>query len=973
MQFDITHAPIQALQPTQPIDDDLINDGSIFDFAPLPNGNAQIDDNAFIVYTKNARINNNSKLVQLLAELNTIEWDVVLFSETRACCGKRELDGGHMLYTCINDNLFAGVGILLHAKHVRKNNKCHMVSGRIMALDFVVNKIKIRAIAVYMPHCGYPDQDLENAHDQLRSTLAPAQTQQRRLIVGGDFNSQIGIGMRGDMLQQIQTGYNLKLTNNSDTPWENQWICCSALGTKRKIDFIFASNVFEIKKTVASADIDLNSDHRCVKSIMVVQKCTASKNQRSKSTKGWRPYVDTQNIPSHYQQVLDDKLNENNPQDLQAIERMLYESATTDGVYILYQDQEKPWQSDELKQLIQQRKTCGTKYERMQLSKLIQKKSRKALRKYHDDQTTIVLQEFAELGKIDALHHAPVTRSETTQQIDCDTFADTLQAIYESPSPSIPIDLSRIAEIPPFKMHEFQYALKFMRNRKGADKTNIVAEMIKHAGPRVHQVLLDMYNQILSSGCVPDNWHVTIFTMLPKNGDLSDASNWRPIAILPILYKLFAKLLHKRLKYILEREQSDEQFGFRPHRRIDDVFTILEDVIGKCNEWNLPLWMASLDLKKTFDRIEFGFLFEALRIQNVPEPYIQLLAVLYNNQTGSVNGSRYFNIRRGVKQGDIISPMLFNAGLEIAFRSWKTKLSNHGILLGDDMPRFTNTRYADDIMTFAKSDTELAFMIEALVDELAKTGLHLNGKKTKIMTNENVQFQYLEVAGEMVAIIPNLDSHRYLGRSMAGNLFNRTAVKIKHRLQAGWYKFSRHSKTLTNRNISIKLRLKLFDSVVTPTILFGLTALPLHQSHLDKINVTQRKMLRKIAGWVRLPNEPWETTMKRMTDRVTNALQQWPIKKWGARIHEARWKHVSRLKTMSPTSLQMLSSKWTPPENIDRTIQCRPYRNVGRPNLRWDDQINNFCRSNCDCTWQDMTVDQASNLINDYVEFCDTS
>ena len=85
-------------------------------------------------------------------------------------------------------------------------------------------------------------------------------------------------------------------------------------------------------------------------------------------------------------------------------------------------------------------------------------------------------------------------------------------------------------------------------------------------------------------------------------------------------------------------------------------------------------------------------------------------------------------------------------------------------------------------MVFAKSDSELAAMIELLVKELAKIGLHLNGKKTKIMTNENVQFQYLEIADEMVAVIQKLNSHRYLGRAMPGNLFNRAAVEIKHRL-----------------------------------------------------------------------------------------------------------------------------------------------------------------------------------------------
>ena len=62
-------------------------------------------------------------------------------------------------------------------------------------------------------------------------------------------------------------------------------------------------------------------------------------------------------------------------------------------------------------------------------------------------------------------------------------------------------------------------------------------------------------------------------------------------------------------------------------------------MIGKSDEWNLPLWMISLDLRKAFDRINFQPLFNALREQKVPEAYIRLLCALYEKQEGCVNGS----------------------------------------------------------------------------------------------------------------------------------------------------------------------------------------------------------------------------------------------------------------------------------------------------------------------------------------------
>ena len=71
-------------------------------------------------------------------------------------------------------------------------------------------------------------------------------------------------------------------------------------------------------------------------------------------------------------------------------------------------------------------------------------------------------------------------------------------------------------------------------------------------------------------------------------------------------------------------------------------------------EWNFPVWFASLDLKKAFDRIEYSSLFGALQSQGVSRPYLKLLAALYCNQTGDVTGNT-FRIQRGVKKGDVIS------------------------------------------------------------------------------------------------------------------------------------------------------------------------------------------------------------------------------------------------------------------------------------------------------------------------------
>ena len=177
-----------------------------------------------------------------------------------------------------------------------------------------------------------------------------------------------------------------------------------------------------------------------------------------------------------------------------------------------------------------------------------------------------------------------------------------------------------------------------------------------------------------------------------------------------------------------------------------------------------------MDLRKIFDIVNHSSIFQALGYHGLQPPYIALLQKLYSSQTGSIGNSKVFDILCGVKQGDILSALLFNCVLDIAFEDWKTQLRDEGILVENTRhsERLTNTRYADDVLIYAKSLKELEHMTELLVVELRKVGLTLNTKKTKILHSSDAD----EGAGTDFALIdddfvqiPHADqSHRYLGR-----------------------------------------------------------------------------------------------------------------------------------------------------------------------------------------------------------------
>ena len=80
-----------------------------------------------------------------------------------------------------------------------------------------------------------------------------------------------------------------------------------------------------------------------------------------------------------------------------------------------------------------------------------------------------------------------------------------------------------------------------------------------------------------------------------------------------------------------------------------------------------------------------------------------------------------------------------------------------------------------------------------------------------------------------------------------------------------------HLSTLLDHNVSLHLRMKYFDACVGPALLFGMAVLPLSRFQIQKMDILQRKMLRRIVGWRRSEGEDRNITMSRMNGRLAYA------------------------------------------------------------------------------------------------------
>ena len=368
----------------------------------------------------------------------------------------------------------------------------------------------------------------------------------------------------------------------------------------------------------------------------------------------------------------------------------------------------------------------------------------------------------------------------------------------------------------------------------------------------------------------------------------------------------------------------------------------METIVSKSVEFRIPLWLASLDLKKAFDRIEWSALFHALQVQNVPQEYCTLLAALYDGQVGSLGQNGQFDITRGVKQGDVLSPMLFNAGLEIAIRRWKQMLTTEGVLIGAgcDDNRLTNVRFADDLVLYANSAEELARMLDLLAEELAKVGLTLNAKKSKIFTtcsdhvNSDVPI-FLDAAGDFIEVARAADLHKYLGCMIPGDLKRRGRANLEHRLHCAWAKFGMFKHALTDKHVDMKLRLRLLDAVVTPCALYGLTASPLTKKDEEQLSLAQRKMLRLMVGYVKAAGDSWADMYRQLRVKVDKALQKHPVRCWKETLHENKSRLFGQVSAGIRNNLTCKVALWQPDITVDSKLVSKPARGRGRPRIKW--------------------------------------
>jgi len=201
---------------------------------------------------------------------------------------------------------------------------------------------------------------------------------------------------------------------------------------------------------------------------------------------------------------------------------------------------------------------------------------------------------------------------------------------------------------------------------------------------------------------------------------------------LPTTYKILSNILLSRLIPYVKEIIGDHQCGFRRNRStIDNIFCIRQ-ILEKKWEYNEEVLQLFIDFKKSYDSVRREVLYKNLIEFGIPRKLVILIKMslteTYSRVRVGKNVSDRFPISKGLRQGDALSPLLFNFALEYAIRRFQ--VNQDGLKLNGTHQLLA---YADDVNILGGSIYNLKENAEALLAATRETGLEVSADKTKYM------------------------------------------------------------------------------------------------------------------------------------------------------------------------------------------------------------------------------------------------
>lgn len=294
-------------------------------------------------------------------------------------------------------------------------------------------------------------------------------------------------------------------------------------------------------------------------------------------------------------------------------------------------------------------------------------------------------------------------------------------------------DVQNQALTTPITMEEILKVIQGLKSDKSPGSDGFTGEFYREFKVQLTPILHKAFNWALSHGKWADTWCNSIITVIYKEGkDPTQCEGYRPITLLNIDQKLLSSILANRLAKVMPDIIDLDQTGFISNRQLSDNVRRTLNIIEHAQKNNKQALILTLDAEKAFDRVAWPFIFETCRSFGLSHIFISWLQAMYTISKAQVrvNGtlSCPFKLRRGTRQGDPLSPLIFALCIEPLAVSIRRNYEIEGIEIAGIQHKLA--LYADDIILYlTKLENTLPALMNNIKEYSTISGYKLNKQK----------------------------------------------------------------------------------------------------------------------------------------------------------------------------------------------------------------------------------------------------